>query len=642
MSDCSPLPSVSLRAVILGLPLALVIAVGDPYGVLVVRGSALAADFSTGAALCLFFFVVLLINPVLSLLRRTRLRRGELVTVYIMMIVAAAIPSWGFTLNLIPLMAGFSYYATSSNDWGEQILPFLPDWLIVSSDAGAVQGLFEGVAVGVPLPWDAWMRPLLAWSAFIVTIYFVTICLLVILRRQWMEHEKLLFPLATLPLEMSASDRGATPLFRSWLMWIGFIIPTTIKSTIALHSYFPFVPAVDLKTNVILLESMRGPLTPHFEVIGLSYLLSLDVSLSIWLFALLSMVATAVMNVLGWSIGPVQAFSDPSPPSIAHLALGALFFLVVSSFWNGRSHVKDVLSKAFGSAPEVDDSQELLSYRTAVFGAIIGSLVAGVWLHAAGLSVRGTVVFLLSSLIIYIGVARIISQTGLAYARAAVASPVFTVNALGGSALGPSGLGTLGLSFAWAADLRTFVMASTATGLKMAREVGLEHRRLFWAIAAAIFVSLVGSACTILVLAYEYGGINIGTWQFQSLSSFTGSWILGNIADPQPTQWWHVGFTGMGAAGMAVLTYLKSHVVGFPIHPIGMAIGLTWPLYNVWFSICIAWILKAVILKYIGSGGYATLRPLFLGLILGGFVTTGFWLIIDGLTGMSGNVLSYF
>ena len=150
------------------------------------------------------------------------------------------------------------------------------------------------------------------------------------------------------------------------------------------------------------------------------------------------------------------------------------------------------------------------------------------------------------------------------------------------------------------------------------------------------------SACTVLVLAYEYGGINIGTWQFQGLSQFTGSWILGNIADPRPTEWWHLGFTGIGAAGMAVLTYLKSHVVGFPLHPIGMAIGLTWPLYNVWFSICIAWILKAVILKYIGSGGYATLRPLFLGLILGGFVTTGFWLIADGLTGMSGNVLSYF
>jgi hypothetical protein len=636
------LPGVSTRAVLLGLGFSLLIAVGEPYGVLVVRGSALAADFSTGAALCLYFFLVMLINPLLGLLSRSRLRRGELVTIYIMMIVAAAIPSWGFTMNLIPLMAGFSYYATTANNWSQEIIPYLPDWLVVDN-AAAVQALFEGASPGESIPWDEWMLPLLAWSAFIITIYFVTICLLVILRKQWMENEKLLFPLAVLPLEMSPSDGTASPLFRNWLLWVGFGIPALLKSTVALHSYFPSIPAVTLKTSTMIFsESIKVPLTPHFEVIGLSYLLSLDVSFSVWFFTLLAMVMTGVMRLLGWSIGPTQAFSDPSPPSIAHFAIGALFFLVISSFWSARSHLKDVVGKALGRRPHVDDSQELLSYRTALFGSVIGTVLAGVWLYATGLNLQGTVVFLLSSLVIYIGVARIISQTGLAYARAAVAAPVFTANALGSSALGPAGLSALGLSFAWAADLRTFVMASTATGLKMAREVGIEHRRLLWAVIAAIVVSLAGSMWVVLVLAYDHGGNNIGTWQFQGLPSYTGGWVLANIANPQPAQAWHLGFTGVGATGMAIMTYLKNRFIGFPIHPIGMALGLTWPLYNVWFSICLAWLLKAAIVKYYGSRGYVILRPLFLGLVLGSFVTTGIWWMIDGLTGMSGNVLTYF
>jgi hypothetical protein len=202
---------------------------------------------------------------------------------------------------------------------------------------------------------------------------------------------------------------------------------------------------------------------------------------------------------------------------------------------------KDVVGKALGRRPHVDDSQELLSYRTALFGSVIGTVLAGVWLRATGLNLQSTVVFLLSALVIYIGVARIISQTGLAYSRAAVAAPVFTANALGSSALGPAGLSALGLSFAWAADLRTFVMASTATGLKMAREVGLEHRRLFWAVIAAIVVSLAGSMWVVLVLAYDHGGNNIGTWKFQGLPSYTGGWVLANIANPQPAQAWHLG-----------------------------------------------------------------------------------------------------
>ena len=108
-------PGVSGRAVLLGLLGSLIIAMGEPFGVLVLRGSPMGADFSTGAAIFLFLPLTLMLNPLVRLLGWPALRRGELVTIYIMMIVAAAIPSWGFTLNLIPLISGFFYYATPEN-----------------------------------------------------------------------------------------------------------------------------------------------------------------------------------------------------------------------------------------------------------------------------------------------------------------------------------------------------------------------------------------------------------------------------------------------------------------------------------------------------------------------------------------------
>ena len=169
---------------------------------------------------------------------------------------------------------------------------------------------------------------------------------------------------------------------------------------------------------------------------------------------------------------------------MAHLALGALFFLVAASFWNSRAHIEDVIRKAFRGAPEVDDSGELLSYRTAVFGAIAGFLLCLFWLYATGMNLLTSFVFLLSALIIFVGLARIVSQTGLAYGRATVCTPVFTVNALGTSLVGPASLTGLGLNFALSADVRTFVMASAATGLKLAEVTSpgasaavLGHRR---------------------------------------------------------------------------------------------------------------------------------------------------------------------
>ena len=634
---------VSMRAVAIGSLLCLIIAVGELYGVLVVRGSAMAADFSTGGAIFLFFLLVLLINPVLHILGRSGLQRRELVTVYMMMIVAAAIPSWGLTVNLIPLMAGFFYYATPGNNWAEEIHPYLPDWLVVR-DMDAVNALYIGGVPGGSIPWDEWIRPLLAWAAFAVTLYFVTLCLLVILRRQWMENEKLIFPLAILPLEMTDTEDGTvvSSLFRNPLTWVGFLTPAIIKSSHALHSYHNFFPAIDVINRVQFFgQSIYLQLTPFFEVIGLSYLLSVDVSLAVWLFAFLSLLATGMIDMFGLAIGPVQPFSDPAPPSVAHVAFGALAFLVLSSFWHGRGHVKAVVRKAVGRAPDVDDSRELLSYRTAVFGSVIGAVAAGFWLGATGLNFQSTVVFLIAALVIFVGVARIISQTGLAYARATVPAPVFAVNVLGSSAVGPAGLTALGLSFAWAADLRTFVMASAATGLKMAYETGLHSRRLFWPVILAIAIAFAGSVWAMLSICYTYGGLNLNSWQFGALPTYAANWITWNADDPQSMNVWHVGFVGIGTVLMGLMMYLKGRFVGFPIHPVGMTLGLTWPVYNIWFSVFLAWLLKTIILKYYGSRGYRYLRPFFLGMVLGGFVTAGTWLVIDGFTGMSGNILVF-
>lgn len=634
--------SVSLRAFLVGLVFCLVIAAGEPYGVLFLRGSALAADFSTGAALCLFLLLTLLINPTARLLTGSQLRSGELATVYIMMIVASAIPSWGLTMNLIPLLGGFFYYATPENDWVSSIVPHLPEWL-VPTDREALWKLFEGSASGEGVPWEAWSTPLLAWSLFITTIYFVTLCLLVILRKQWVEHERLLFPLAILPLEMSTQqeDRWLPAFLRNPLTWIGFLIPAVINSVNALHAYFNFIPRINLNVSMLILrDSVSLNFTPRFEVIGLAYLLSLDVSFGVWFFAFLAHLQTGFERMMGWSIGPIQPFSDPGTPSVAHLALGALFFLVGASFWNGRQHLRDVLRKAFRGDQHVDDSVELLSYRTAVFGTFLGSLLALTWLLVAGLNLLPALVFLTSALVIFVGLARIISQTGLAYARAPVPAPVLTVNTLGSSVVGPGGLAILGLNFAWSADVRTFVMASAATGLKIAEVVRLEYRRLFWVIMAAIIASLIGSIWSVVTLAYTYGGINLDGWFFNGLCHFAGNWITQNINNPQPIHGWHLGFAGIGAILMGCMTYIKSHFVSFPIHPVGMALGLTAPIYQVWFSIFLAWLLKVFILKYGGAKLYRHLRPFFLGMTLGMFTSAGLWLIIDFWNGMSGNRLT--
>ena len=88
---------------------------------------------------------------------------------------------------------------------------------------------------------------------------------------------------------------------------------------------------------------------------------------------------------------------------------------------------------------------------------------------------------------------------------------------------------------------------------------------------------------------------------------------------------------------MVLLTFVKNRFVWWPIHPVGMAVGLTHPIYHTWFSVFLAWLFKSAILKWGGAKLYLTLRPFFLGIVLGTFASAGMWLIIDAITGIGGN-----
>ena len=73
------------------------------------------------------------------------------------------------------------------------------------------------------------------------------LCMMVVLRRQWVEHERLVYPLVKLPLEMIAEGEGKRlwgPFFRRPLMWLGFALPFVVLSLNALHSYYNYIPSI--------------------------------------------------------------------------------------------------------------------------------------------------------------------------------------------------------------------------------------------------------------------------------------------------------------------------------------------------------------------------------------------------------------
>ena len=72
-------------------------------------------------------------------------------------------------------------------------------------------------------------------------------CVCALLRKQWVERERLGFPLLQLPMEMVRSDSaggvGVPALFKNPVTWIGVAVPVGIHLMNYLHTFFPGLPS---------------------------------------------------------------------------------------------------------------------------------------------------------------------------------------------------------------------------------------------------------------------------------------------------------------------------------------------------------------------------------------------------------------
>ena len=629
------------RAFLAGSLGALAIGVGTEYGVMMIHGSYMAIDFSTAGAIFLFFVVVAIINTALGKLnRRFALTSPELKTVYIMMTVACAIPTMGLTAQILPILTSPFYYALPENSWAEVLHPHIKSWLVPQGQR-QIKYFYEGLpAWESGVPWGIWLKPLLIWGIFLIALYFVMICIMVIVRKQWMDRERLVFPLAQLPLEM-VRDEGNSPVkpfFKNSVMWMGFGIPFFFGSMKGLHHYFPAVPSLELVRSIpIFRRSLGLHFRLSFPMVGFFYLVHLDAAFSLWFFNLLSLVVRGLMNIFAISVRESLGIYGTPSPVFAHQGMGAMITLVLAGLWIGRSHLKDVVRKAFTGDTSIDDSGEMLSYRTAVWGTIIGLMVMTVWLTMSGIPLVVVPMFLLGAILLFVGLTRVVSESGMAEAVASTISSSFVVSGVGTAPLGPGGLTAMSLTYVWSADLRTFVMASAANSLKIIEGERERKKPLFWAMMLAIVVTMVSSTWVLLKLAYSYGGLNCNDWFFVGGARAPYDFFVSKILNPSEPNWlgWYI--TAGGAAGMLFLMFMRSRFLWWPFHPIGFTIGPVWIMDQIWFTIFLAWLIKTIVVRYGGLKLFQKLRPFFLGLILGQFTCNGTWILIDAIAGGRGN-----
>ena len=633
------------RCILIGSLSALAIALILPYTLNVMRGSRIGLSSCTPAAFILFFVLLLTVQVVLAMIKRGwHLRPGELAVIFAMMAMATAVPTRGVSQKLVVGITGVVFYASPENRWGELIHPLLAEWLVLG-DGEAVRGLYYGDGTD-RIPWHLWTPVLLRWLLFFAAYQLMLLSALVILRRQWVEHERLAFPLAQVPLAMlqdnGRRDAIIKPFFRNPVMWAGFTFCFLINSTNILHNYFPFIPAMMGQVqHMIFRDQIEIMFRINFLMLGFAYFINTGVAFSMWFFYLLRVLQGGIFALLGidldQTLGPGEATRGVGGPIFGHQMMGALLVLVVFGLWTARTHLKEVVRKAWNGDPAVDDSREAMPYRAAVLCFLGGASFVFLWLWLSGIPAWIVPIFIGATLMIMIGLARVVAETGVPTITPAMAPANFVASAVGTTSLGMTGVVASGFTLIWASGFMVFITAPMANALRMGSEI-TRHRRWFvFAIGAALLIAMVAATWYQIHLAYQYGGLNLNTRYYQVYATTAPrfSELMLNITTGPHLGGWI--WTGAGAAVMAGLMVARHSFAWWPFHPVGYAVSASWVLNATWMSIMCAWAIKLVVLNYGGPRLYERTKPFFMGVILGQFMAAGFWLLVDSFTGVKYN-----
>ncbi len=611
------------------------IAMYDPY--LMIKGIDIffCYEFWAPAAIFVLFFMLLL-----SCIHRFfEFNQQELLLIFVMASTASILPSMGFVSSLIPIVSGFTYFATPANKWAELIVDKTPSLLMVK-DMQAITWFYEGLPYGKQIPFLPWLAPMGFILLFILVFSFLSICIMVLFRKQWIEKERLIYPLTILPLEMVNKEKGSRipVLFKDKLFWLAF----TLIFLFYLFNWFSIrstgSPALSIRGNIALFrKSMRLTLNPAFPIIGLAYLIPRSVSLSLWLFPVLFTIQSGLISMSGFKLPGINETYGGRSAITSFEGAGAMLVLVISLFWRARKHLSDCFRKAFCKNCDIDDSEELLSYRTSIFGGIISLFLVISFMRYSGMPWFTAIMFVVFSLIVFIGIARVVCQAGLPQTRAMCIPTVYTAYLLPPNLVTDQGYLALGMQYSWAADIRTSVMATTGHSLKIQEKVKISSRLLFTGIIVALIISYVCSAWVHINAGYRVGALNAsaartggGLWFFGGGETrFIANFMLPKIDNPITREIIvsRYIFTALGAFLMGILMFVHSRFMWWPLHYIGFPIGEAAPLLQSWFAIFIAWLLKGLILKFGGHNVYKRSVPFFLGMILS-HVT---WLVVHSV-----------
>ena len=650
----------TVRALIVGLVGAAMIAgLGYINDRVLELESIVAGHLLPVLVLGLLFVAMTVVNPLLFRARKKlAFRPAEVAVAVMLMVVSCSIPGRGLMEQFTGILAMPTHWNRLYPGWRKhRLMHYVPESFLAYGEQDAerlmTEGFIDGLGkVGEPIgleqvPWGRWAGPLVTWVPLLVLMAVASSCLALVVHRQWSRRERLRYPIAEFATSLIEREghRAVGGIFRRRLFWIALAIVLAIRVINGLYQWHQdSMIQIPMQIDLSAI-GQKWPIIPRTPwgwgwlyptiypiVIGFTFFLASDISLSLGLTQVIFVPIAAVLVLHGVNMGS----SYMAGGAMGWHRVGAYLAFALIMAYVGRRYYSDLLKQSltFGrrrgvAGYEAWACRGLILSLAAMFAVIV----------AVGLDWTLAAAFVFLMMIIFLGISRISAETGLFFIQSRWMPMGALLGLLGGYALGPEGIIIVGLlSAVLCLDPSMALMPHLTNALRMCDNLGVRPGRVGIGSIGTYVMGLAVAIPVVLWANYNYGITRYG-WTYQRVPTMSFRPALGEIADlklsgelaageqltplqrfspanirPKPIFLWAFA-TGFGL--VILVSLLRLRLSWWPLHPVIFLVWATYPMFCFFPSFLLGWLIKTVVTRLGGYAAYQKTKPFMIGLIAG-------------------------
>jgi hypothetical protein len=511
------------------------------------------------------------------------------------------------------------------------------------------------------LPWRTWAPTIRVWGTVVLALGLATVCMALIVHRQWAGNELLPYPVARFLEEILERTEGRRwpRIFCNKLFWIGFGLIFLFHLQNGLAAWFEalptfpnridFTPLAELFPNARRVpRAIQGLFSFGVipSVIAFAFFLDSRTSLSLGLTNLFWTMFGSLLIANGVMVGSSYMGGENGPL----LRFGAFLGFGLMILYTGRNYYRQAFLETLGRK----GPQPLPGYVAwAGRGMALGVALSMYGLHAAGLNFFWSLLLTAVCLNMFLVMGRIVAETGAFFLQPQwLPIGVFTT-LFGLEAIGPTPYIVMALASALlVGDPRTTLMPFLLNGLKLGDAADDREKSATGRIGTLLLLMVLLSFAVagLMTFWFQYNrGVSSDRWANHSLPSMSFlnlDRVVGELAAsgelsavtrdsstrslpvPSPEKgalMWLL----LGAGLVLIFAVARLRLTWWPFHPVIFLIWGTYPMGLFGGSFFLGWLIKEGVVKTFGTKGFHHLKPLMVGIISAEVLSAILWGIVS-------------